>query len=84
MDKWILFMVLTTGSAPVTPERSVAQVIEFDDRVMCEFTRDAAATRFKAWRVDISFCAPKSSADLKKETKQEFLERFPNLAPKSP
>src|SRR5688500_7316663 len=34
--EWILFVVLQTGAAPMTPEHHLFQAVELGDRLMCE------------------------------------------------
>jgi len=78
--KYILFVLFTTGSAPVTPEHHFITNAEFDDRAVCE----AALSGFKSiprYRVE-GFCAPKSSAGMRPEARKEWEEKFPPTAPK--
>lgn len=76
--KWMLFLVLTTGSPPTTPGHFVSQVIKFDDRLMCEGFLDDMRTRLRSqWRVDVGFCFPSSSSQLDADRLRGYAEKFP-------
>jgi hypothetical protein len=73
--KWILFLFVVTGSAPVTPEHHFATTAEFEDRATCEAMLD----RFKKlprYRVD-GVCVPSSAEGLSPDTRRDYELRFP-------
>jgi hypothetical protein len=73
--KYILFLIFSTGAAPVTPEHHFAMNAEFDDRAVCE----AAMEGFKnlqRYRVE-ALCLPKSVAGMSPEGRKRWEEKFP-------
>lgn len=58
--KWILFIFMAKGAAPVTPEHYLALMQEFDDRPACESAIEILKKAARETRVG-GICLPKAS-----------------------
>jgi hypothetical protein len=80
--EWILFVVLQTGAAPMTPEHHLFQAVELGDRLMCEGLLDDMKNCMQSqYRIKLGFCAPKHSASLGPGARKRYEEKFPQYAP---
>lgn len=65
--KYILILMLTTGSAPVTPEHWMLTTAEFDDEAACQSA--ALKLQRSAKRTSVNaMCVPKGSAPSESKT----------------
>lgn len=71
---YILFIIFSSGAAPITQEFKSIHFVEFDDRVVCEATIEAMK-RLPRYTVD-GYCLPKGKAGVSPDARKRIEDRL--------